>query len=178
MGKLEKREADFRQEVSEFQKAKEKFDIVQKKFEEVKSNFYVKAEAFFKAKGDNDTYYFDDEKFEQTGRSYSVTRVQKVNVQFHVSKLKKALGKDISERVIQRSYSIIDMPGLISYLKECGVDPQIFKSFINVEERVDQKELDRLEELGEISKDQIEGCYTVKLQNPYFTVKSRVKEDD
>lgn len=178
MGKLEKREANFRQEVVEFQKAKEVFDEAQKKFESIKSNFYVKAEAFFKTKEDNETYYFDDEEFEQTGRSYSVTRVQKVNLQFHVSKLKKALGKEFSERVIHKSYSIIDMPGLISYLKECGVDPQVFKSFLNVEEKVDQKELDKLEELGEISKDQIEGCYTVKLQNPYFTVRSRVKDDE
>jgi len=62
------------------------------------------------------------------------------------------------------------MVGLITYLKECGIDPKVFKSFISVRKTVDTKELDRLEELGMITAEQIKGCYTVKNQNPYFTV--------
>ena len=69
------------------------------------------------------------------------------------------------------------MLGLITYLQECGVDPKIFKSFISVEESVDVKELERLEELGKISKEQLKGCYSVKCQKPYYQVRKGRKVD-
>ena len=59
---------------------------------------------------------------------------------------------------------------MIAYLKECNVDPKIFKSFLIVSKTVDTKELDRLDELGKISTEQVKGCYTIKRQKPYFTV--------
>ena len=62
------------------------------------------------------------------------------------------------------------MNGLVTYLKECGISPKVFKSFISVRKTVNTKELDKLEELGKITAEQIKGCYTVKSQNPYFTV--------
>jgi hypothetical protein len=62
------------------------------------------------------------------------------------------------------------MNGLITYLKDCGISPKVFKSFISVRKTVNTKELDRLEELGKITAEQIKGCYTVKSQSPYFTV--------
>ena len=70
------------------------------------------------------------------------------------------------------------MPALVTYLKECGVDPKIFKSFIVTTKSVDTKELDRLEEIGKITTSQVQGCYTVKNQKPYFTVGLRKGKGD
>lgn len=81
--------------------------------------------------------------------------------------------------VIDKSYTITDINRLIVYLKSCGVDPKVFKSFINVTKTVDEKKLDKLADLGLISKEQLEGCYTLKRQKPYFTVKmKRGKHDE
>ena len=48
------------------------------------------------------------------------------------NKLECALRKSIASKVIEKRYEIIDIEGLVEYLKTCNVDPQIFKSFIDV----------------------------------------------
>ena len=81
--------------------------------------------------------------------------------------------------VIDKSYTITDINRLIIYLKSCGVDPKVFKSFINVTKTVDEKKLDKLADLGLIRKEQLEGCYTLKRKKPRFTVKmKRGKHDE
>lgn len=59
------------------------------------------------------------------------------------------------------------------------VEQKVFKSFINVTKKVDEKKLDKLADLGLISQEQLEGCYTLKRQKPYFTFKmKRGKHDE
>lgn len=70
--------------------------------------------------------------------------------------------------VIDKSYTITDIDSLIIYLKSCGVDPKVFKSFINVTKTVDEKKLDKLADLGLIRKEQLEGCYTLKCKKTFF----------
>ena len=84
----------------------------------------------------------------------------------------------MSKNVIDKSYTITDINRLIIYLKSCGVDPKVFKSFINVTKTVDEKKLDKLAELGVIRKEQLEGCYTLKRKKPYFTVKMKLGKHD
>lgn len=141
-------------------------------FEKAKDNFTNAADIYFKLKGNDDS-----EMLEDLNGSVTVSKVQKVSVQWNIDKLIKAVGKQISKSIILKRYEIIDMLGLITYLKECGVDPKIFKSFISVEETVDVKELERLEELGKISKEQLKGCYSVKCQKPYYQVRKGRKID-
>ena len=107
-----------------------------------------------------------------------VNRIQKSSVEFDPDKLAKALGKQLAKQVIIKKYEITDMDALIAYLKECDVDPKIFKSFLNVSQSVDIQELDRLEEIGKITAEQVKGCYTVKRQKPYFTVGVKRGHDD
>lgn len=158
--------------VEDFFKKHNNFKKIQNYFEEVKTGFYEEMEEYFEhnniAGKLNICGGFSGDNFE-------VARIQNSKVEFNPDKLEKALGKKLSSDVIQKHYEIIDMGGLITYLKECGVDPKVFKSFISVHKTVDMKELDRLEELGKISVEQVKGCYTVKKQKPRFTVK--VKKD-
>lgn len=105
----------------------------------------------------------------------SVSRVQRVDVTWDADKVAAALGKKLASEVISKRYEITDMSGLVAYLKECGVDPKVFKSFIRAEKTVNQKELDALEELGKIDASDLEGCYETKVRDPYFTI--RVKKD-
>ena len=151
-----------------FQKQK-KFKQIQSKFGEIKTDFYNDMEDYFRCNNINGKLTIECDKFDGV-ESFVVTRIQSSKVEFNPNKLEKVLGKELSRNVIQRHYEIIDMNGLATYLKECGISPKVFKSFISVRKSVNTKELDRLEELGKITAEQIKGCYTIKSQNPYFTV--------
>lgn len=151
-----------------FQKQR-KFKQIQSQFSEIKTDFYNDMEDYFKHNNIDGKLTINSDEFADA-KSFVVTRIQSSKVEFNPDKLEKALGKELAHDVIQKHYEIVDMIGLIAYLQECGVNPKVFKSFISVHKTVNTKELDRLEELGRITTEQIKGCYTVKSQNPYFTV--------
>lgn len=160
-----------------FEDAVRNFLIEQTVFKNVKANFEDVKEQFYK---DMDRY-FESQQIEEDnsvvfeyptlGNSgLKVTKIQRTSVDFKVDKLEKVLPKDVVKKVIVKRYEVANMEGLISYLKKCNVDPQIFKSFLNVSKCVDTKEMDKLEELGKITIEQIKGCYSVRKSNPYYTV--------
>lgn len=144
-----------------------RFKQNQAEFTDVKERFYSDMENYFDENHIGNKLYVNDVPSFET---LVVSRVQSSKVEFDLVKLEKALGKEIAKSVIIKRYEITDIEGLIAYLKECGVDPKIFKSFLSISRSLDAKELDRLADLGEISKDQIENCYTIRKQKPYFTV--------
>lgn len=165
MGKRQSDIDEYHDAVSEFYQKQQKFKSLEAKFKGLKEQFNDDMQELFDLKGDNEPVSYDE--FDS---KLVVSRTQRVTIQWNPMKLVEALGKSISKQVVLKRYMINDMPALVEYLKECGVDPKVFKSFLDIEESVDQKELERLEELGRISKDQLKGCYTVKCQKPYFTV--------
>lgn len=151
--------------VCKFFESQQKFKQTQAYFNKIKAQFNSDMEDFFKYQGISKMVVSNF-----ANGNLVVNRVQKSSVEFDAEKLEKALGKKIAKQVVIKRCEIIDIDALISYLKECNVDPKVFKSFLNVSKEVDTQELDRLEELGKITVEQIKGCYTVKHQNPYFTV--------
>lgn len=100
----------------------------------------------------------------------NVTRVRTKKVTWLLDKLKKKVGKDIYSEVVNKTYTVNDMQGLIRYLKTCGVDPKKFKKFIDVEEELDETKLDTYYETGALKTKDIEGCYTVKMGKPYIRI--------
>lgn len=99
-----------------------------------------------------------------------VNKIRKKTILWNADKLKKKLNKNHYSEAVDKTYTISNMPGLIKYLKRCGVDPVKFKSFIDVAETVNETKLNNLYELGEISKADIEGCYDVKMSEPYIRI--------
>ena len=165
-----------RQFVHKFFERQLKFKQMQSQFNEWKAQFNSAMEDYFKYKGIDKslTFSYDD----LVRSDLVVNRIQKSSVEFDPNKLAKALGKQLAKQVIIEEYEIADIDALIAYLKECDVDPKIFKSFLNVSQTVDTQELDRLEEIGKITAEQIKGCYIVKCQKPYFTVGVKRGHDD
>lgn len=167
--------SDFSGIVHEYFEKQNEFKKAQTNFTEAKAKFNSQAHDFFQKNNIDKSMTFDvglNESF------LTVTKIQNIKVEFNPDKLEKAIGKEFSRSVIEKHYEITDMSGLISYLKGCGVDPAIFKSFISVHKSVNTKELDRLEELGKISAEQVKGCYTIKNQSPYFTVRAGKGRDN
>jgi len=163
-----------KQAIATFFRKQKKFKQIQTRFGEIKADFYNDMEDYFRCNGIDGKLTVDcDNDFNEVdegGKSFVITRVQNSRVEFNPDKLEKVLGKELSQNVIQKHYEIVDMNGLVTYLKECGIDPKVFKSFISIRKTVNVKELDRLEELGKITAEQLKGCYTIKSQSPYFTV--------
>ena len=158
-----------KQSIMNFFQKQKRFKQIQTRFCEIKADFYNDMEDYFKYNNIDGKLTIECNELADV-QSFVVTRIQSSRVEFNPDKLEKALGKELSCDVIQKHYEIVDMNGLVTYLKECGIDPKVFKSFIFVRKTVNTKELDKLEELGKITAEQIKGCYTVKSQSPYFTV--------
>lgn len=158
-----------KQSIMNFFQKQKRFKQIQTRFCEIKADFYNDMEDYFKYNNVDGKLTIECDELADV-QSFVVTRIQSSRVEFNPDKLEKALGKELSRDVIQKHYEIVDMNGLVTYLKECGIDPKVFKSFVSVRKTVNTKELDRLEELGKITAEQIKGCYTVKSQSPYFTV--------
>lgn len=162
--------------VKEFYNEQKKFKERQERFNTIKQLFYNDAEELFNYEGIS-KLVIDNDDLE--GNELVVNKVQKHQLFFDIDALENNLSKEMCKEVIEKKYKIIDINRLIVYLKSCGVDPKVFKSFINVTKTVDEKKIDKLADLGLISKEQLEGCYTLKRQKPYFTVKmKRGKHDE
>jgi hypothetical protein len=161
---------EFEEAAKRLYTATNNFKALEKRFKEVKRDCENKIENYLQSIGSNSEVV--------EGRNYStehnliVTRSQKTSVIFDASKLEKSLGKDLVSKVVIKKYEIVDIFGLVNYLKSCNVSPKIFMDFVRVEKQVDDNELNQLMELGEIEEKQVEGCYSVKKGNPYYKVKS------
>lgn len=99
-----------------------------------------------------------------------VLNVVPKSITFDVKKLKERLDKKIFNEIVNKEYVINDFQGLVKYLKRCGVDPKKFKTFIDVTETVNTKKLDELGSLGEISEEDIDGCYEVTEKNGFVKI--------
>lgn len=106
--------------------------------------------------------------FNEEEKRVRVTRVHRKTVKWDTKKLRKSLGKKLFSSVVQKTYEVTDMQGLVDYLKQCGVDPKKFKQFIGVTEKVDTQKIDKLYLSGIITKKDISGCYDVELGEPYI----------
>lgn len=141
--------------------------------EEKKKEFYSAMDGFFTDNGGVDAVF--NAKSKSGNVKLVVKKVVKTKHVWNADKIEKQLGKTAGE-VVSKHYTVSDMPGLIEYLKTCGVDPKIFKQHITVEKVVDEPTLDRLYETGEVTLDQLGGCCDIIQNDPYYTVKV-VKEN-
>ena len=107
-----------------------------------------------------------------------ITRVQRIDVDYNAAKLESALPKELRKEVVQKRYFIDDFDGLVWYLKGCGVDPSIFKSFLKIERSIDEKALDKLWATGKVDEELLIGTYQTKEHSPYFTVRKRKATND
>lgn len=100
----------------------------------------------------------------------TVTKVRRKKITWDLEALKKKLSKEKFITVVNKEYTVINMPGLVKYLKTCGVDAKKFKKFINVSETLDETKLDTMYETGKLKQEEIRGCYTVGMSEPYFRI--------
>lgn len=154
---------DAQQEKKKFDKY---YDAVRKKEQLAISNFMFTQlprdqNSFEIELDEGETYYTNHVKLR-------VTNVRTKKITWMLDKLKQKLGKETYKDVVCKTYTVNDMQGLIKYLKTCGVDPKKFKKFIEVTEELDETKLDTYYETGALKKEDIAGCYDVKMGDPYI----------
>ena len=153
-------------------KLNQKFQEAKQNYEKEKSRLQGEIFKYTSKKGIQGFGFQDGEK------GYKFTTVQTKKLIFDIDKLKKRLNKEIISEVIKKKYTITDMDKLIKYLKSCGVDPKKFKTFVEIQEEVDEKKINELSEFGEINMEDLDGCYEVKLNTPYVRITDYEIQED
>lgn len=155
----------FFEKYNKFQTVKQKYDSLKAEFEDVMLEYFDTL-----GKG-RKSVKFDGGNATEDGSRIVVSKVERSKVEWLPDKLKQRTPKEFHKILFKKRYEITDIHGLTRYLKSCGVDPKIFKAFLSVEETVDEKALELLDETGQLTLRMISGCYMVHCQKPYFTVK-------
>lgn len=153
-----------RQEERLFQKAFEYFED-KKNLEKSKKAFEEEAAKFF----EDNTGIISVED-EVLSHKIKVSKCQRKKIIFDIPKLSKRLPKKMMKQITKTAVEVEDYLGLSNYLKDIGADPEIVKSFLKVSKVIDEKQIEQLSNLGQLKTKDIDGCYSIVLGNPYYTV--------
>lgn len=167
--KLSEQEAQTR--IQKFYESKLRKKQADEEFEKEKKAFYQSMGPVVDGFGEGNHYSFND-----SNRFWKLTRSVTTKVVFDADKLQQRLSKHDAAVVIETKATIEDLDGLVKYLKACGVDPKVFKTFISVQKKVDQEALDQLEALGSITKEDLVGTFEVTTGSPSFRITMREDE--
>lgn len=156
-----------------------KFKNAESVMNDMKSDFNASMNALFeqqekKKNLKGNSVSFETDGFGEVSQTVTATQITKISVIWDIPILKRVLGKKLAKQCVSKKYEIVDFPGMVEYLKSLGAKPDEFSKFLNVVESVNEKQLDKLNDLGVIALDDMRECYTVKKSTPYFkiTVKS------
>lgn len=163
---------------------KQQYEELGKQVDAEKKKFYASMESEYEnGNFDGSSYdlvygYDTEDSTRAVGGSFKIVRQVKRQIKWDLKKLLRNVGKKSYNEITDRSYEVIDFTGLAKYVKSLGGEPDIFKSFFNVTETVDEKKIDELGELGEIDTDQLSGCYEVIEGKPWFRISFKASEAD
>lgn len=148
------------------QQAKERYGELQSKLK-----------AYFCKSGDKSLQFSVGE------RSYRVTDVSPKKIIWDVKKLRERLRKrgvsiETRAQIIHTDYFISNWGGFCEFMSERGIKPSDVVPFLDVQSKVNQKKMDELSEIGEITADDIEGCYTVEQTNGYVKLSDWEVEEE
>lgn len=177
-------QSDIEQATIEFVLAKADKDAVTQNFDRVKKNYYAFMDKAFDSGmyGDATSIEFNDQLDSDTGVKdmlFKATRVVQTHVTWDPKALKKKLPDEFVSDVIKRQRDLVDLQGLVNYMRSLGGNAKKFWSFFNTAEYVDTDLLDQLFDLGEIEMDDVSGCYSVTTKPSQYRVTSKeIMHDD
>lgn len=159
----------FKELANKFYKSNKQFKEYKRTYEEEKEKLTSELIDFL------DRFELDKLDFEVSTLSNNcivrVSKRTKTTINYDVSKIVSKVDKELCNSFIDKEYHIDDINGLVKYLKTCNVDAKKFKSFIRVEETVNKNKLEQLFQLGDITTEDLKGCYSFKQSKPYIDVK-------
>ena len=176
-------QAEIEQATIEFVVAKADRDAVNKNFEQVKKSYYAFMDKAFDSGmyGDATSIEFNDQLDSDIGIKdmlFKATRVVPTHITWDPKALKKKLPDEFVSDVIKRQRDLVDLQGLVNYMRSLGGNAKKFWSFFNTTEFVDTDLLDQLFDLGEIEFEDVSGCYSVSTKPSQYRVTSKEIEHD
>lgn len=143
-------------------------DTVDRNFQDAKLDFNKCMERYFDAVSNEDNKVEVESEDIKNVKKIIVTKVQQSTVEWDIESLKQLLSQKERKLVIQKHYQVINWKGLFSLLKESGVDFKDFLKYVDVTETVNDKQLDKLVELGVIDEKEVKECSSVKIKSCHY----------
>lgn len=154
-----------------FYEAKKSFEASKVSFEETKFDFENCMDRYFDTLADDDNKIKIPVKDKLKNVSHIVlSKIQPTVVIFDVDKIKALLNKKERKLVIKRTITVNNWQGMFDYLKEQGIDFKEFSKFITITESIDEKQLQKLVDLGMIDEEEVKPHIKVKMKKPYYKV--------
>lgn len=94
-----------------------------------------------------------------SGKTLIAKKTERATINYFADKLKENLDKEVCNEVIDKTYTVNDIVGMIALVKAAGVKPDEFKKFLNITAAVNKEKLKQLYSVGDITKEDIKGCY-------------------
>lgn len=152
-------------------KAVKDLDSLNKTFKDHEEKYKAEKDRLQKIIKDyTDKSNLEEFDFDDNLSHYKVRPIITKKIIWDIDKLSEKLDKEILNEILDRQYSINDFDSLVEYLKSCGVDPNKFKKFIEVKKTVNNKKVDELSQLGDISSDDLSGCYELQANFSYVKI--------
>lgn len=109
------------------------------------------------------------------GEVAQVVKSDKVTTTYYTNKLKENLDVEIFNEAVSRTYNIPDIEKMIKMLKKYKVPAKEFKQLLEINEQINVEVLNNMYELGDITDDDLLGCYETNITH---AIKVTAKKDD
>lgn len=107
---------------------------------------------------------------EKKGTTIAIKKVTKTNVEWFPEKVAEAIPEELSAGVIDKRYEVTSWQALVNAMKKYGVPANEVIPYIAVEKTVNVAALEQLNELGDVSQEDLEGCYKVNVKSSYLSM--------
>ena len=166
-------------QVIELYKLEKKYKEIKKSYEQKKTKLTTAIKNFmYIHKGIHDGFEFNAKRNEEQDCIFSVKKIEPASIVWDADKLEMKLTKAQRQEVINKTYFIEDIDGLVKYLKSCGVNPKRFKHYLRIEKSVDVGALEQLDAVGAIDREELEDCYTTVTKSSYLRVNMTMEDEE
>ena len=154
----------------------EELYLMNEKFKRIEEKYKSKKEDLTSfILGQAVTNFKDQEIYlEKYNKKLTLVRPKKIECLF--KRFKMRLGKSKARQYIRTKYYIKDYPGFVEYMKKIKAKPKKVKRFLEAENEMDFKKLDRSYDLGEIDYNSISDCFKVYDKQPYVKFTDRKEQ--
>ena len=119
--------------------------------------------------------YFENEKNNKIKvNGVAATKRERIEIIYDIEKMREKIDRKLFNKITERTYFVTDIESLIVLMKEANIKPKNFKKYVKPQIKVNKDAIEKAYDVGDISKDDLQGCYTAKVTK-YIELR---KDDD
>ena len=114
--------------------------------------------------------------YEYLGAEFADTKLtctvcERSDIKYDLQRARELLGPRECKKFVDKTYGVADISKLIDLAKAHGISPDELKSCLSITEKVNNKKLDQLYNVGEINAEDVQEFCTVEKTNRYIMLK-------